>query len=117
MHKARAIPDDAFSSATPDDEALFELPVTKAWLHQVIVGLTLIYRSSYRGGVELVRDLLGPSISTGAVHHELQAATRQAGLINRKQDLSGIRVGLHDEICQGATPVLAGRTWICFGSS
>ncbi len=24
------------------------------------------------------------------------------------QDLSGIRVGLHDEIFQGATPVLAG---------
>jgi len=29
-------------------------------------------------------------------------------VINRGQDLSGIRVGLHDEIFQGATPVLAG---------
>jgi hypothetical protein len=29
-------------------------------------------------------------------------------VINRDQDLSGIRVGLHDEIFQGATPVLAG---------
>jgi hypothetical protein len=38
----------------------------------------------------------------------LEAATRQAGIINRQQDLSGIRVGLHDEIFQGATPVLAG---------
>jgi hypothetical protein len=58
-HKAAAALDDAFSSATSDDEVLFELAVTKAWLHQVIVGLTLICRSSYRGVVEFLRDLLG----------------------------------------------------------
>jgi hypothetical protein len=29
-------------------------------------------------------------------------------VINREQDLSGIRVGLHDEIFQGTMPVLAG---------
>jgi hypothetical protein len=44
----------------------------------------------------------------GCVHDVLQAATRQASAINRDQDLSGIRVGLHDELFQGATPVLAG---------
>jgi len=31
---------------------------TKVWLRQVIVGLTLICRSSYRGVVEFLRDLL-----------------------------------------------------------
>jgi len=87
---------------------LFEVAVTKAWLHQVIVGLALICHSSYRGVVEFLRDLLGMSISVGAVHHVLQSATRQADIINRQQDLSGIRVGLHDEIFHGATPVLAG---------
>ncbi len=107
-HKARAALDDAFSSATPDDEVLFELAVTKAWLRQVIVGLTLICRSSYRGVVEFLRDLLGVPVSLGCVHDVLEAVTRQAGVINRQQDLSGIRVGLHDEIFQGATPVLAG---------
>ncbi len=45
-HKARAVLDDAFSPAVPDSEVLFELTVTKAWLRQVIVGLTLICRSS-----------------------------------------------------------------------
>jgi hypothetical protein len=35
-------------------------------------------------------------------------ATRQAGVVNHDQDLSGVRVGLHDEIFQGAKPVLAG---------
>ena len=107
-HKAAAALGDAFSPATRDDEALFGLAVTKAWLRQVIVGLTLICRSSYRGVVEFLRDLLGVPVSLGCVHDVLQAATRQASAINRDRDLSGIRVGLHDEIFQGATPVLAG---------
>ncbi len=38
----------------------------------------------------------------------LQAATREASAINHDQDLSSIRVGLHDEIFQGAAPVLTG---------
>ncbi len=42
---------------------LFELAVTKAWLRQVIVGLRLICRSSYRRVVEFLRDLLGLPVS------------------------------------------------------
>jgi len=74
----------------------------------VIVALTLICRSSYRGVEEFLRDLLGVPVSVGCVHDVLEAATRQASAINHDQDLSGIRVGLHDEIFHGATPVLAG---------
>ncbi len=107
-HKAGTALDDAFSPATPDDEVLFEVAVTKAWLRQVIVGLTLICRSSYRGVVEFLRDLLGVPVSVGCVHDVLEAATRKASAINHDQDLSRIRVGLPDEIFQGATPVLAG---------
>ena len=106
--KASAALDEAFSPTVRDDEVLFELAVTKTWLRQVIVGLTLICRSSYRGVVEFLRDLLGLPISLGHVHDVLQAATRQASVVNDEPDLSGIRVGLHDEIFQGATPVLAG---------
>src|SRR4051794_19940038 len=107
-HKARTALDEAFSPSVRDDEVLFELVVTKTWLRQVIVGLTLICRSSYRGVVEFLRDLLGEPVSLGCVHDVLQAATRQASAVNAEPDLSGIRVGLHDEIFQGATPVLAG---------
>src|SRR3954454_4499225 len=116
-HRARAALDDAFSSATPDEEVLFELAVTKTWLRQVIVALPLICRSSYRGVMEFLRDLLGLPVSLGCVHDVLQSATRQASVINTEQDLSGIRVGLHDEIFQGATPVLAGvdaRSTYCY---
>ena len=107
-HKADEALDDAFLSATPDDGVLFELAVSKIWLRQVIVGLALICHSSYRGIVAFLRDLLGVAISVGTVHDVLQSATQQAGVINRQQDLSGIRVGLHDEIFHGGKPVLAG---------
>jgi hypothetical protein len=116
-HKARVALDEAFSSTTPDEAVLFELAVTKTWLRQVIVGLTLICHSSYRGVVEFLRDLLGLPVSLGYVHDVLQAATRQASMVNDEPDLSGIRVGLHDEIFQGATPVLAGvdaRSTYCY---
>jgi hypothetical protein len=107
-HKARVALDDAFSSATPEHGVLFQFTVTKAWLRQVIVALPLMCHSSYRGVIEFLRDLLGIPVSLGTVHDVLQSAARQAGLINAGEDLSAIRVGLHDEIFQGGTPVLAG---------
>lgn len=88
---------------------LYTLPVTARWLRQVIAALTLNCRSSYRGVVEFVRDLLGLSISEGHVHDVMQWAAQRAGAINREQDLSDIRVGLHDEIFHGDRPVLGVR--------
>jgi hypothetical protein len=107
-HKAQAALDAAFTAAVPEDGVLFELTVSKIWLRQVIVGLALICHSSYRGIIAFLRDLLGVAISLGTIHDVLQAATQQAGAINRQQDLSGIRIGLHDEIFHGGKPVLAG---------
>ncbi len=77
--KAGAALDDVFLSGAPEDEVLFQLTVTKTWLRQVVVALPLICRSSYRGVVEFLRDLLGMPISIGTVHHMLQLATRQRG--------------------------------------
>ena len=112
--KARVALEGAFLTAAPEDEVLFELTVTKTWLRQVIVALPLICHSSYRGVIEFPRDLLGVSVSLGTIHNLLQSAARQAGVINQAQDLSGIRVGLHDEIFQGSMPVLAG---VCAAST
>ena len=117
VNKASAALYEVFTSSAPDDAVLFELPVTKIWLRQLTLGLSLICRSSYRGVVELMRDLLGVSISEGTVHNVHQASARQAGAINRSVDLSPIRVGLHDEIFQGSQPVLAGvdaRSTYCY---
>ncbi|MGA7953558.1 MAG: hypothetical protein WCA07_08555 [Gloeobacterales cyanobacterium] len=47
-------------------------------------------------------------ISIGTIHNRLQSAAVYAAKINQAQDLSRIKVGLHDEIFQGSQPVLAG---------
>ena len=106
--KARDALNNAFASASADDAVLFSLPVTKEWLHQVVLALTLICHSSYRGVVEFMRDILGVSISVGSVHNLHQEAAQRAADINQTQDLSQIRVGLHDEIFHCNDPVLVG---------
>ena len=114
MHKARAALDELFSPVPTDDEkkVLFSLPVTRRWLRQATLGLTLIASASRRGVVEFMRDLLGVSISEGTVHNihqqAAQQAAQQARAVSAGMDLSAVRVGLHDEIFQGSQPVLAG---------
>jgi len=72
------------------------------------LALILICHCSYRGVVELFRDLFDLPVSVGTVHNRLRAAASKAADINQSQDLSGIKVGLQDEIYQGSQPVLAG---------
>jgi hypothetical protein len=98
--------DDTF--AAKDDDVLFYLLVTKAWLDQLILALVLICHSSYRGVFELLRDMFDITVSLGTIHNRIQWAAEQAAAINRAQNLAEIRVGLHDEIFQGSMPVLVG---------
>ncbi|MBE9061402.1 hypothetical protein IQ256_10510 [cf. Phormidesmis sp. LEGE 11477] len=106
--KAQQALDETFAPSKGDDDVLFHLPVTKNWLFQLILGLVLICHSSYRGVVELLRDLFDTSISIGTVHNRLQETAEQAAEINQSQDLAGITVGLQDEIFQSDKPVLVG---------
>ncbi|MBV8884495.1 MAG: hypothetical protein JO235_10940 [Chroococcidiopsidaceae cyanobacterium CP_BM_RX_35] len=106
--KAREALDAAFSSITDEPDVLFHLPISKTWLWQLILGLVLICHCSYRGVVELLRDLFDLPISVGTIHNRLQSAAEKASAINLAQDLSAIKVGLHDEIFQGNQPVLVG---------
>ncbi|MGF6971835.1 hypothetical protein QFZ94_000262 [Paraburkholderia sp. JPY465] len=102
--------DEAFDTtrAADADQVLFMLPVTRQWLDQVIVALTMAGHVSFRSTLELMHDLLGVSTSLGTIHTVLQRAAKQAIAINAGIDLSPIRVGLHDELFQGSQPVLAG---------
>lgn len=106
--KADTALDRTFAPVQTDSSVLFYLPVTAAWLAQLVVGLILICHSSYRGVIRLLQDLFDTSTSLGGLHNLLKAVARQAARINAAQDLSPIRVGLHDEIFQGNQPVLAG---------
>jgi hypothetical protein len=107
--KAQQALDLAFGpKGAPDDQVLFDLPVTKAWLKQFILALVLIAHSSLRGVTEVVRDLFDYSLSPGTVHNVVAAVVDKAQQHNGRQDLAQVRIGAHDEIFQSGQPVLVG---------
>ena len=108
---ARQALDEAFTAEenkSSQSQVLFTLPVTKEWLEQLALGLTLICHSSYRGVVELLRDVFHYPLALGTVANILRKAVAKAKLINEQQELSAIHIGAHDEIFQNGQPVLVG---------
>lgn len=109
----------AFNQPTSKDgeKVLFYIPVTKKWLMQVLLALIFICRASYQGVMEFFRDILDCDISKGTVHNVVYEHLEKAKRINRGQDLSKIKEGLHDEIYQTGNPVLVGccgRSTYCY---
>ena len=98
----------AFEPPPAAGDVLFYLPVTKAWLRQLVLALVLICHSPYRAVVELLRDLFDWKISLGTVHNIVKSAVEPARAISRSCDLAGVRIGAHDEIFQARHPVLVG---------
>ncbi len=107
--KAQQALDHAFAPAPPDGErVLFRLPVTKAWLEQLVLGLVLIARCSLRGVVEFLADLFDYPLSLGSVHAIVQRAIAPARAVAARVPLAAVRLGAHDEIYQADIPVLVG---------
>jgi hypothetical protein len=98
----------AFDPPAENADVLFYLPVTKAWLRQLVLALILICHSSYRNVVELLRDLFDHPISVGTVHDIVHSAVPIAEQHNANQDLSDSRIAALDEIFQSSAPVLVG---------
>ena len=98
-----------FRSEEEDDgqRILFHIPVTKNWLRQVVLSAILHCHSSYRGIVDFLWDTCEHKTSVGTVHNIVMDAVEKARFVNGKEDLSKIRVGVHDEIFQD-DPVLVG---------
>lgn len=109
LHHAHDALDHAFAPSTEQPEQLlFWLPVTKPWLRQLVLGLTLICHSSLRGVTELLTDLFDYPVSVGTVHNLLHQAVSTARHHNTRQDLTPVRLGALDEIFQAGRPVLVG---------
>jgi hypothetical protein len=98
----------AFDPPRLEEPVLFHLPVTKSWLHQLVLALVLSCHRPYRGVIALLRDLFDTELSLGTVHNTVQAAVAPAREINGSYDLAGVQVGAHDEIFQAGRPVLVG---------
>jgi hypothetical protein len=107
-HTAQAALTEAFEPDPKTEKVLFHLPVTKAWLRQLVLALVLIGHSPYRAVVELLRDLFDWRVSLGTVHNIVASAVAPARVISRGYDLGGVRIGAHDEIFQASQPVLVG---------
>lgn len=108
IEKANQALDSAFRPDEEDDQrVLFNIPVTKPWLRQVVLSAILDCHSSYRGAENFLRNICDSEISIGTIHNIVMAAVEKARLLNGEEDLSTIRVGAHDEIFQG-DPVLVG---------
>ncbi len=99
--------DGAFGAPPKDDRVLFHIPVTKAWLQQIVLCLTLHCHSSYRGARDFLRDTFDHELSVGSIHNIVMDAVEKARHVNSQEDLSALQVGAHDEIFQG-DPVLVG---------
>jgi hypothetical protein len=115
--RAQAALDDAFAPTAADDQVLFSLPITKNWLKQAALGLTLICHSSYRGVHEFCRDLLGVNLAVGTVHNLVHDAIDKARPHNRGQNLAKVDIAGLDEIFQKRQPVFVGadiRSTYCF---
>lgn len=115
--RAQAALDDAFTPTVADDQVLFHLPVTKHWLKQAALALTLVCHSSYRGVHEFYRDLLQVDMAPSTVHNIVHDAIDKARPHNLAQDLANVRIAGLDEIFQNRQPVLVGadiRSTYCF---
>lgn len=107
--KAQEALDAAFAAAETDEKTvLFDLPVTKAWLRAFVLAQILIGHSSYRGVIELSRDLFDRNLSVGTVHNIVYQAAERARELQAAERLDRVRVGAHDEIFQGQAPILVG---------
>jgi len=106
--RVRLAVDEAFAEAVSAPLAEPFPRVSEAWVRRFALAVVLIGHGSYRQVLELLHDLLGLALSIGTIHNWVVEAAQRAAEINRAQDLSGVRVGLHDEIFQGNQPVLAG---------
>jgi len=101
---------EAFAPSEEDgDRVLFELPVTKNFIRQLVLAQVLVGHSSFRGVIEILDAVLDyRDISVGTVHNIVAGVLAQARVVNEAKDLGGIRVGAHDEIYQARRPVLVG---------
>jgi hypothetical protein len=109
--------DGAFAPGAAADDVLFELPVTRGWLRQLVLGLVLVCHSSLRGVTELLADVFDCPMSVGTVFNIVAGAVSRARAVNGGQDLSAVGIGVHDELFQAGWPVLVGacaRSGYCY---
>lgn len=116
-HKAVDVIEKEFIKQEKDKNVLFYLPVTKDWLHQVVLCLLLHGCSGYRGVINFFSDIFDYKISIGNISNIAHSAIEKAKQINATQMLENIKQAANDEIFQINDPILTGvdtRSLYCY---
>jgi len=95
---------EAFSKKA--DGVIFHLPVTKAIIAQMILGLYLICKASYRDIIYWFESCLDHHISAGHINNTLDDANINAMFINESYDFKSIKQAASDEIFHRGQPIL-----------
>lgn len=105
--KERALQAAANAFEDAGDETLFTVPVTKAFIRKMVVGLFCICDSSYRGVMFFLENIFDYPISLGSVFNILDAEADKATSMNGTYDLSLIKSSAGDEMFHRNQPILS----------
>ncbi|MGI9280481.1 MAG: hypothetical protein ACR2PX_12770 [Endozoicomonas sp.] len=104
---AQTAVNEVFLAPVPDEQVLFDLPVTNDFLRQVVLGMLLICKASYRDVQRFLHDVFDTDISIGTVANIQNDACQKAAEINISYRLGAIRQSASDEIYHRNKPHLA----------
>jgi hypothetical protein len=90
-----------------DSNAIYYLPVSTHLICQVVLGLVLICKASYRDAMQFLHDVFDYPISIGTVAGIVDSAGDRAARINAAYDLGSIRESSADEVFHRNQPILA----------
>lgn len=97
---------DEFLSSAPDEKILFYLPVTKEFIYQMVVGLLMICKASYRDCLLFLRDVFDTELGLGTIYNIHEAACQKAASLNTSYRLESIKQSASDEIFHRNKPLL-----------
>ena len=72
-----------YQPAPTEQQVLYYLPITKAFIRQLIVALLFLCHASFRGVQTLLSDVFDYQISLGSIHNYITAVVPKARQINR----------------------------------
>lgn len=108
-NQVQAAIDNVFDKGNASsDDVLYHLPITKAWIFQLVAALILLGNASYRHIAMLIKDLFDYTISPASINAIFNQAFESSQLHNAAEDFSMIEITANDELFHHYKPILSG---------
>jgi hypothetical protein len=108
QQKNKALQSINNSFTEQENNIICYLPITKSWIEQMVLSLTMFSKASYRNTISILDYLFNYKISIGGIFNIINKASNNAEEINNNQDLSNIKEAAIDEIFLNNQPILTG---------